>query len=163
MAIGIWSTLQSTGRRGWPRTSPRVRSSISRRPHILGLPDRHGKYEAAPVVVDWDGHQLDDLLNSSENGSVDWHRNIGPTAVPKFSSAIGLVPCGPTDWVAADARKASDWVQSTKPCAADYNGDEKIDLLRGDIRGPFEAKPKQRAEERQRELLVLRERPLPIN
>ena len=41
--------------------------------------------DAAPVVADWDGDGMPDLIVGAEDGSVVWHRNIGDVKSPNWA------------------------------------------------------------------------------
>ena len=85
--------------------------------------------DAGPFVADWDGDGLPDLLVGANDGSVTWYRNTGTRKAPVLATGVELVarapegdgfPTVPTRGVRA------------KVCAADWNGDGKLDLLLGD-------------------------------
>ena len=77
-----------------------------------------------PVLADWDGDGLSDLIlgvsEQSTDGSrrrgVYWCRNVGTKRVPKF---------GPPQLLVAD----KDRWETTGICVADWNGDGRPDLI----------------------------------
>ena len=78
-----------------------------------------------PVLADWDGDGLPDLIlglgERSKDGvwrsrGVYWCRNVGTKRVPKF---------GPSQLLVAD----NDRVETTGICVADWNGDGRPDLI----------------------------------
>jgi len=97
---------------------------------------------AAPVVADWDGDGLPDLIVGAEDGSVVWFRNEGKRKEPKLTAAKTLVPPSPSPWVGDKARKPGEWGVRARPAVADWDGDGKLDLLVGDLCGWYEGKPK---------------------
>jgi hypothetical protein len=106
---------------------------------------------AAPVVADWDGDGLPDLVVGAEDGSVVWFRNKGTRKEPKLSAANTLVPPSPSPWRDDKSRKPNEWGVRARPAVFDWDGDGKLDLLVGDRCGGFEAKPGATAEERAEE------------
>ena len=98
-------------------------------------PAKLPKGHATPVVVDWDGDGLWDILSGCEDGGVYWLRNVGRPGEPKFASITNLVP--PHEGIGED-----EWLwpgQAPRPgirsqiYATDFNLDGKIDLLLGDF------------------------------
>jgi FG-GAP-like repeat len=77
-----------------------------------------------PVLADWDGDGLPDLLlgvskwstDSSGRLGVYWCRNVGTKRAPKF---------GPPQLLVAD----NELVRTTGICVADWNGDGRPDLI----------------------------------
>ena len=73
-----------------------------------------------PVLADWDGDGLPDLILGLKGGGrsrgVYWCRNVGTKREPKF---------GPSQLLVAD----NDRVETTGICVADWNGDGRPDLI----------------------------------
>jgi len=104
--------------------------------------DRPLKVErhCCPVVADWDGDGLWDLLISSEDGSVTWFRNLGTKEVPRFDVGTAIV-----DKCSGNGFDRLLWSDSDiKPGirvqieVVDYNSDGKQDLLLGDFYSAYE-------------------------
>ena len=51
-----------------------------------------GGAHANPVIADWDGDGLWDILTGSADGGVYWYRNVGARGKPQFSRPVALVP-----------------------------------------------------------------------
>src|SRR5262249_21589397 len=102
---------------------------------------------AAPVVADWDGDGLPDLVVGGGDGSVVWFRNEGTRKEPKLAAAQVLVPPSPSGWRDDKSRRPGEWGVRARPCVVDFDGDGKLDLLVGDVCGGFEAKPSTTADE----------------
>lgn len=86
----------------------------------LKVPSGH----SMPVVVDWDGDGVFDLISGSAEGSVWWYRNVGTKGDPSFAEGAQLIaPSGNTP----DAPGIR-----TQVAAVDFDGDGLVDLLVGD-------------------------------
>lgn len=108
-----------------------------------GKPVLHG----APVVADWDGDGLPDLIAGGEDGSVVWCRNEGTRKEPKLAASKVLVPPSPSPWRDDKSKRPGEWGVRARPAVVDWDGDGKLDLLVGDLCGGFEGKPRATADE----------------
>ncbi len=82
-----------------------------------------------PVMADWDGDGLDDLLLGHQQGIV-WCHNIGTRSVPSFQAPQLLLSS--KAWQATGERVAGRPRRPQAICVADFNGDGRADLLLGD-------------------------------
>ena len=81
---------------------------------------------AIPVVADWDGDGLWDLLSGSDSGAVRWWRNSGTKDAPKFAAPQELLPAS------SEADDAPG--KRTQVSVCDFDADGRLDLLVGDNR-----------------------------
>jgi hypothetical protein len=110
-----------------------------------------GGAHANPVIADWDGDGLWDIVTGSADGGVYWYRNAGKRGQPEFAAPIGLAPkhegMGYSEVLEPD--------QAPRPgirsqiAVADYDGDGKLDVLLGDFCTYMHVKKDLTAEERQ--------------
>lgn len=90
---------------------------------------------ANPVIVDWDGDGMWDIVTGGAGGGVYWYRNAGPQGQPRLEAPVTLVPAheglGYSELLEAG--------QDPKPgirsqiAVTDYDGDGKLDVLVGDF------------------------------
>ena len=111
--------------------------------------------DAAPIAADWDADGKLDLIVGSEDGSVVWFRNVGKKGSPRLGKAQTLIPTSPVGWKGDSRRNAGQWGVRTKPCAVDWNGDGRLDLLVGDYCGGFKGKADQTPQEKVEEKRAL--------
>ena len=79
---------------------------------------------AMPVVVDWDGDGLFDLVSGGKKGGVFWLRNAGTSSAPKFEPQRAILEEGATSDEGIGGR--------TQIEVADFDGDGDLDILVGD-------------------------------
>jgi hypothetical protein len=88
--------------------------------------------DSGPIVADWDGDKLADLLVGCGDGSVQFYRNVGTVKQPKLAAARTLIAASPEGKAWNGGLKENEWGIRVKICACDWNGDGKLDLLLGD-------------------------------
>ncbi len=105
------------------KTEPAFATSLS----ALAGPGGRSGFSAGyamPVLADWDGDGLMDLVSGGKKGGVSWLRNIGEANAPSFAEEKPLLS-------AADM-KAAGIGERTQVAVADYDADGDLDLLVGD-------------------------------
>jgi hypothetical protein len=108
------------------------------------------EHHATPVVADWDGDGLWDILTGSEAGGVFWLRNTGRPGEPKFDAIENLIPVHTGtgyEEVINDDDAPTVGIR-TQIGVTDYNRDGKLDLLVGDFVTNFVLRADLTAEER---------------
>jgi hypothetical protein len=109
-----------------------------------------GGEHASPVIADWDGDGLWDILTGSADGGVYWYRNVGKRGQPKFAPPVALVP----KHEGIGYEELLDAGQEPRPgirsqiAVVDYDGDGKLDILLGDFCTNLHVKKDLTAEQR---------------
>lgn len=88
-----------------------------------------------PVVADWDGDGLWDLVVGAGNGSVSWYRNVGTKKLPKLGARNELVGAADESiFLVQYLSEGEQPVPGTRAqiCVTDYDGDGLLDLIVGD-------------------------------
>lgn len=109
-----------------------------------GQPIKAAHGDSQPVVADWDGDGLPDLIVGCGDGSVVWFRNVGTKNEPKLAKGVTLVQAPPMpnhDENAPPVKEAKPGSRA-KVCVVDWNGDGHLDLLVGDFGLVYGEKPK---------------------
>jgi hypothetical protein len=99
------------------------------------IPSQH----ATPVVVDWDGDGMWDILSGGNGGGVYWLKNVGKLGEPRFERVDNLIPA-PVDVPGLEELTQNHPLGPgirTQVYATDVNLDGKVDLLVGDYHAYF--------------------------
>jgi hypothetical protein len=111
-----------------------------------------GGEHANPVIADWDGDGLWDIITGSADGGVYWYRNIGNKGEPRFAPPVALVP----KHEGLGYGELLDVGQEPRPgirsqiAVVDYDGSGKLDLLVGDFCTYLHVKPDLKPDQRER-------------
>lgn len=120
--VGI-SLLRNTGSRQRPIYGDPETLKIDDEP----LNARFGN--SAPVMADWDGDGLVDLIVGAEDGSVTFYRHTGAAQAATVEEGKVLVPRFFFDEEELGPKPG----RGVHPCVCDFNGDRRPDLLVGDV------------------------------
>jgi hypothetical protein len=106
---------------------------------------------ANPVVADWDGDGLWDLVVGAADGSVVWYRNKGEKKAPAFAASQELLPALAENKFLTQYLAPGDAPRRgvrNQICVVDYDRDGKLDLLVGDYSSVLRQKPDLGADEK---------------
>jgi hypothetical protein len=135
LLVGTFDGMMFVRRNVGTRTNPVYSTEndwVMVGPKRLRVP---GGEHANPVIADWDGDGLWDIVTGAADGGVYWYRNVGARGKPAFAPPVALVPkhegVGYAELLDAGAEPRPGI--RTQIAVADYDGDGKLDLLVGDF------------------------------
>lgn len=108
----------------------------------------HG--DSHPVLADWDGDGVADLIVACGDGGVRWYRNVGTPKEPKLAAAKELIHESNFGKKYPPEPSVKDQpCMRAKVCVVDWDGDGRLDLLVGDAGYTQGEAPKLTKEEEQ--------------
>ncbi|HEX5444531.1 MAG TPA: VCBS repeat-containing protein [Pirellulales bacterium] len=124
-------------------STKRPEFAAENQPVLAGGEPLEVEQHCCPLVADWDGDGLWDLLSGCGKGGVTWFRNAGTKESPLFEKGVKLVENHPSDGYNLLYWNDSEVVPGIRSQieVVDHNGDGKLDLLVGDFYTAFEPKP----------------------
>lgn len=116
--------------------------------------------DAGPLVVDWDGDGIPDLIVGSSDGSVTFFKGSGTQGVPELAAGVALIPASDekhhevihqaldpqTNELLLPALERPS--MRSKLAVYDWNGDGKLDLIVGDAVSMIGPEPELTAEQK---------------
>ncbi len=129
-----------------PNVSRDGRLAFGAAKYLLDPRDRSSSGDAGPIVADWNGDGIPDLLVGTVDGSVTLYRGSGKTGAPSLGRGETLIEGLPegdrepylcTRDPATGKLRPSEFDRSgmrAKLAVFDWDGDGKLDLLVGDVR-----------------------------
>jgi hypothetical protein len=97
-----------------------------------GEPIKAPGRNSGPIVADWDGDGVNDLILGCGDGSVRFYRNSAPEGEPVLGSHVLLVPAS-KGYPRTGAEATGLHGSRVKLAVWDWNGDGALDLLLGDF------------------------------
>lgn len=93
-----------------------------------------------PAVADWDGDGTLDLIAGNSQGIINFFRNTGTDAEPRFTTPVPLQAGGHTIHIQPGYREDIQGPLEARwgyvsPAVFDWNGDGRLDILTNDSRG----------------------------
>lgn len=127
--------------------------------------DLKGHSHANPVVADWDGDRLWDLVVGWGDGSVTWYRNLGTPKRPRFGPPVDLVgAASDTIFMIQYLSEGQLPIPATRAqiCVTDFNDDGRLDLVVGDYTDVYRLPPLQGAAADRMQQLIARQQKLMV-
>jgi hypothetical protein len=118
------------------REEPKFSAEQRIRVQAGGQEIRVGGGDAGPILADWDGDGLPDLIVGAGDGSVWFYRNAGAAGEPEFEAGVALIPPSQRLRVPGSQEGSAEPTRPgtrTKVHAVDFNGNGRLDLLVGDF------------------------------